>query len=382
MKFPPPALFCIPAFLLSACLFDGEGKPGQGPRTRFDFSRLDSLESPFSKWYAIGKGRNLVGVKFAFTSTSYKHQVDSNIAAFSSELGKTPAMAGAYFDLTSQPKNLKTFLDAVAGNGCIPFVTLDPKDWDDPDMEYQRTFIALINSGRFDDTLKALAGTLKAFGKPVLFRFAHEMNGDWYPYSGAFSGGGSDADGDGLPDGPQNYVRAWRHAHDLFAAEGVSNLIWDFCPNAESFPDADWNRPFRYYPGAGYVDLISVDSYESPDKASLSLEDVLGEYLNEMGLNFESMDGQPGSGLKPFGMSEFGTYRRDSGSKAEWYETALKYISGKGHIQFSVFYNARNHEKDYSITGLGNRLQAAMTDPRFFFGIPEPALIAGAETGP
>ncbi|HKP98646.1 MAG TPA: glycosyl hydrolase [Fibrobacteria bacterium] len=373
---------CIPALLLSACLFDGDGKPGPGPRTRFDFSRLDSLESPFSKWYAIGKGRNLVGVKFAFTSVSYQHQVDSNIAAFSAELGKAPALAGAYFDLASRSKNLKTFLEAVAANGCIPFVTLDPKVWDERDMKSQRPFIALINSGQFDDTLNALAGTLRDFGKPVMLRFAHERNGDWYPYSGAFSGGGADADGNGLADGPQNYVRAWRRVHDLFAGQGAVNLVWVFCPNAESFPKADWNRPFRYYPGSAYVDLIAVDSYESPDKAEQSLEEVVGEYVNEMGLHFESMEGRPGEGLKPFGMSEFGTYRRDSGSKADWYESALRYISGNPRVQFCIFYNARNSGKDFSITGIGARLRAAMADPRFTFGALEQAVAAWTGTGP
>lgn len=375
----------IPAFVLAGCLTGcltgcileggGDGGSGKAPRTTFDFSRLDSLDNPLSKWYSIEKGRNLMGVKFAFTSISYKHQADSNIAAFAYEVGFPPAIAGAYFDLSSQPKNLKTFLDAVAGNGCVPFVTLDPKDWDEPDIAYQRTFTSLILSGRFDDTLKALAGTLRDFGKPVVFRFAHEMNGDWYPYSGIFQGGGADADRDGRPDGPQRYVEAWRHVHDLFSAAGAANLVWVFCPNAESFPRADWNRPFRYYPGAAYVDLISVDSYESPDKSSRSLESVLAEYLNEMGLFYESagsgasVEGASSGLVKPFGLSEFGTYRASGAAKAEWYASALGYISGSGRVQFGIVYNASNLGKDYSLTGLGNRLKAALSAPGLLFGI-------------
>lgn len=394
-----PFRTALPAVLLAGCLTgcildggDGDGY-ARPPRTTFDFSRLDSLDNPLAKWYAIEKGRNLVGVKFAFTSISYKHQVDSNIAAFASEIGASPAIAGAYFDLSSQPKNLKAFLDAVAGNGCVPFVTLDPKDWDDPDSIYQRTFTSLILSGRFDDTLMALAGTLRDFGKPVVFRFAHEMNGDWYPYCGIFSGGGADTDKDGNPDGPQRYVEAWRHVHDLFAAAGAANLVWVFCPNAESFPRADWNRPFRYYPGADYVDLISVDSYEHPDKSSRSLEAVLAEYLNEMGLFYESgasgefgaigenarsarsaLSAKPAKGgstaqVKPFGLSEFGTYRTAGASKAEWYASALGYISGSGRVQFGILFNASAKGKDYSITGLGDRLKAALAAPGLLLGI-------------
>ena len=377
------------AVCLTGCILDGGGGPVQPPRTTFDFSRLDSLENPLARWYAIDKGRNLVGVKFAFTSISYKHQVDSNIAAFAAEIGAAPAIAGAYFDLSSQPKNLKAFLDAAAGNGCVPFVTLDPKDWDEPDIAYQRTFTSMILSGGFDDTLKALAGTLRDFGKPVVFRFAHEMNGDWYPYSGVFQGGGGDTDKDGNPDGPQRYVEAWRHVHDLFAAAGAANLVWVFCPNAESFPGADWNRPFRYYPGAEYVDFISVDSYESPDKSNRSLEAVLAEYLNEMGLFYES--GEPdesaksGAGgsaarIKPFGLSEFGTYRLAGAAKAEWYASALGYISGSSRVQFGILYNGRNGREDYSISGLGDRLKAALSAPGLLLGILETRSSIAMET--
>jgi hypothetical protein len=392
MNFLAALRTAIPAAALAGCLtgciLDGGGGPGQPPRTTFDFSRLDSLENPLSRWYAIDKGRNLVGVKFAFTSISYKHQVDSNIAAFASEIGAAPAIAGAYFDLSSQPKNLKAFLDAVAGNGCVPFVTLDPKDWDEPDMAYQRTFASMILSGGFDDTLKALAGTLRDFGKPVVFRFAHEMNGDWYPYSGVFQGGGGDTDKDGNPDGPQRYVEAWRHVHDLFSAAGAANLVWVFCPNAESFPRADWNRPFRYYPGAGYVDLISVDSYESPDKSNRSLEAVLAEYLNEMGLFYESGESngaaKAGSAadVKPFGLSEFGTYRTSGDAKAEWYASALGYISGSGRVQFGILYNGRNGRADYSISGLGDRLKAAFSAPGLLLGILADRPVIALETSP
>jgi beta-mannanase len=372
------------ALALTGCIVDGGGGSAKTPRTTFDFSRLDSLDNPLARWYAIDKGRNLVGVKFAFTSMNYKHQVDSNIAAFASEIGAAPAIAGAYFDLSSQPKNLKAFLEAVAGNGCIPFVTLDPKDWDDADSVHQRTFTSLILSGGFDDTLKALAGTLRDFGKPVVFRFAHEMNGDWYPYCGIHLGGGADADRDGQPDGPQRYVEAWRHVHDLFAAAGAANLVWVFCPNAESFPGADWNRPFRYYPGADYVDLISVDSYESPDKSNRSLEAVLMEYMNEMGLFYESIgfgesaipaklaklaEGGSAAVVKPFGLSEFGTYRNTGDAKAEWYASALGYISGSGRVQFGILYNASQRGRDYSIAGLGDRLKAALSSPGLLLGI-------------
>ena len=43
-----------------------------------------------------------------------------------------------------------------------------------------------------------------------MLRFAHEMNGGWYRWAKGVNGNTSDQD-----------VQAWRHLHDLFAAEGT-----------------------------------------------------------------------------------------------------------------------------------------------------------------
>src|SRR4051812_30707664 len=79
---------------LSACLFSEDGDPGR-PTTHFDFSRLDSLEHPLSRWYGITKEKSRVGITFAFGSVSYHAEVDTNIAAFQRETGRVPALAGA-----------------------------------------------------------------------------------------------------------------------------------------------------------------------------------------------------------------------------------------------------------------------------------------------
>jgi hypothetical protein len=324
-----------------------------------------------SRWYPITRDKDVVGVKFAFHTMRYQEETDSNITAFAAEAGREPAIAGAYFDITAQPAHLKTFLDAVHARGAIPYVTYDPKDWSDTDQVRQYGFIDKINQGDFDETLKAFARTLRAFDQPVLFRFAHEMNGDWYPYSGAFCGGGADADRNGIADGPENYIAAWRHVHDLFLGEGADKLVWIFCPNAETFPPEDWNRPFAYFPGTDYVDMVSVDSYESPDKVKRDLENVLEDYYNDLGLYLEAHGSDSGFVLPPFGLGEFGTYRRDGTQKGDWYDAALRYIAAEGRIKISVQYNDRNAEKNFSIAGLGARLRDAFGNSRFQFRVPE-----------
>jgi hypothetical protein len=357
--------------LLTACLFNDQSDPGR-PATRFDFSRLDSLENPLARWYAIPRDKCLIGMTFAFTSIDYQSEVDSNVARFGRESGRLPMLAGAYFDLSSQGKNLRTVLNAAHAQGIIPYVTLDPKDWDEPDLAYQKTFIPLINAGLFDAKLKELAAVVKDFGFPILLRFAHEMNGDWYPYSGSFIGGGRDGDGDGVADGPQAYIAAWRHAHDLFATEGADQVVWVFCPNGESFPDQAWNSPFSYYPGSRYVDLIASDSYESPLQRRRNLDQVLAGFLDEMGWFWDAHSGDPDYALRAYGLGEFGTSRTGAEDKSDWYRNALGYIAGEPRLRFQVLYNGRNGSQDFSITGIGAALREAYAQGRF---LSAPSLI-------
>jgi hypothetical protein len=319
----------------------------------------------------LPQGGSLVGLQFAFTSTDYARQTDSNVEVFHTQTGVYPALVGAYFDFTTTPENLVIFLRTAQAKGCVPSVTLDPKDYANPDLTYQRTFLGLIAAGGFDSALTGWAVALRDFGGPVVLRFAHEMNGDWYPY-----GGGGDADGDGRPDGPEAYIRAWRHAHDVFAAQGAANVLWAFCPNAETFPDRDWNRPFGYYPGDGYAELIFVDAYEHHNKRTQSLPQALDPFLAELGAFLRQRPATADSLLPAFGLGEFGTNRTDPAAKADWYRQSLLYLGGEDRIQFHFLYNGQDGDgknaQDFSLRGLEGRLDSAYRQPTFRFRLFAP----------
>ncbi|MDB5050534.1 MAG: beta-mannanase [Fibrobacteres bacterium] len=308
----------------------------------------------------MDNAKGVVGVQFAFRSMNYAWEVDSNVEVFHEQTGVYPATVGAYFDLSSRPGHLKSFLDAAHAKGCVPYVTLDPKDYDEPDKAYQKTFIAMINRGEFDSSLKALAGVLRDFHLPILFRYAHEMNGDWYPYAG-----GGDADGNGSADGPEKFIQAWRHVHDLFIREGAGNLLWVFCPNAEDFPLRSWNRPFQYFPGSGYADLIFVDAYEHHEKRTQTLEQAMEYFYNEMGRFLESRRAEGDSLIPAFGLGEFGTNRTESGAKEAWYAQSLGSLAGDQRIKFFNLYNGQNGKEDFSLRGLGESIKSAYRSSRF-----------------
>lgn len=110
-----------------------------------------------------------------------------------------------------------------------------------------------IISGVHDTLIRTRAQASAAVGQKFFLRWGHEMNGNWYPWTG-FSNGASTA-------ASAKYIAAYRHIHDVFTAAGATNVIWVFCPNVDSVPTAAWNDWINYYPGDAYVDWMGVDGY-------------------------------------------------------------------------------------------------------------------------
>jgi len=138
-------------------------------------------------------------------------------------------------------------LDGVAARGAMPLVSWEPFDYaggaDQPTYAL-RTIVA----GAHDPFIRAWARAAAGWGKPFYLRFAHEMNGDWYPWCPGANGNGGGAE----------YVAAWRHIHDIFREEGATNARWVWSPNV-----ADSNStPFaEVYPGDAYVDWVALDGF-------------------------------------------------------------------------------------------------------------------------
>ena len=187
-----------------------------------------------------------------------------------------------------------------------------------------------IVDGLYDDVLKSWADGARAVGKPVFLRFAHEMNGDWYPWSGVKNGGGEMA-GYGspdLPDGPERYVDAYRYVHEFFAAQGADNVLWVWCPNApfEAMEHAlgPWNRAAAYYPGDDYVDWLCFDGYNWGDSA-------FGQQFNAQWLSFSDIfassyvELQAINADKPIIIGEFSS-TEEGGDKSAWIREAFHAI--------------------------------------------------------
>ncbi len=137
-------------------------------------------------------------------------------------------------------------LRALAEQGTTPLVTWEP--WDPTVPEDDRYPLAEIAAGTHDAYLRDQARRLREVGHPVALRFAHEMNGSWYPW-------GADVRG----NTPEDYVAAYRHVHDVLADEGVTDVVWVWSPaTADDVRAADLRH---LYPGDAYVDAVGVSVY-------------------------------------------------------------------------------------------------------------------------
>ena len=167
---------------------------------------------------------------------------------FTSLVGVRPAIVMWYQDWAGS--GVREFdpvkLDAVVARAAMPMITWEP--WDPAAGAAQPAYaLATIIAGNHDAYIRQWARDAASWGQPLYLRFAHEMNGTWYPWGIGVNGNTS-----------AEYVAAWRHVVDIFRQEGATNVRWVWSPNV-AYPGS---TPFaQVYPGDAYVDWAGLDGY-------------------------------------------------------------------------------------------------------------------------
>jgi hypothetical protein len=105
-----------------------------------------------------------------------------------------------------------------------------------------------IADGRFDPQLRTWMKGAAFYGHPFFLDLDVEMNGNWEPYSPGRHG-----------NTPADFVRMWRHVHDIAVESGATNITWVWAPNVD--PRGKFTPYRRLYPGAGYVDWTGLDGF-------------------------------------------------------------------------------------------------------------------------
>jgi hypothetical protein len=167
---------------------------------------------------------------------------------FTDTVGAPPAVVMWYQDWAhggaSEFDDAK--MEAVASRSAMPMVTWEPWDYTGGSSQSAYTLDTIV-AGEHDTYIRRWARDAATWGKPMYLRFAHEMNGNWYPWSPGVDGNTS-----------AEYVAAWRHVVDIFRQEEATNVRWVWSPNVAY----EGSTPFEeVYPGDTYVDWVGLDGY-------------------------------------------------------------------------------------------------------------------------
>ncbi|ANW19656.1 beta-mannanase [Streptomyces clavuligerus] len=157
-------------------------------------------------------------------------------------------------------------VDAAYEQTAVPLLTWEPWASKEAGTEQPEYALARITEGRHDPYIRRFAEDIRVHGRPLILRFAHEMNSTWFPWAEGRNG-----------NRPGEYVRAWRHVHDVFTEAGADNVVWHWSPNILRTVEEVRLRPL--YPGDQYVDLVGVTGYRRHEKTAGA---VLDPALNEI----------------------------------------------------------------------------------------------------
>ena len=166
------------------------------------------------------------------------------LTTFVTAVGRQPDM-GLTFTSFRYVFNV-TGLRDLARSGITPLITWEP--WDPTVPDENRYPLRDIAAGLHDTYLLEQAARVRDIGATVAIRFGHEMNAPWYPWGAGVHG-----------NTPADYVAAYQHVHDLFAAQGVTDVTWVWAPAA--LDSADPPDLAGLYPGDAYVDWAGLTAY-------------------------------------------------------------------------------------------------------------------------
>ncbi len=180
----------------------------------------------------------------------------STLTNYAALVGRMPAVVMWYQRWGEAFPNFSpSCMSVVTAQGAMSMVTWEP--WGGaPDAAYK---LSNIVRGDFDPYIRQYAIDAKTWGQPFFLRFAHEMNGTWYPWGtrAGNSNGNTAAD----------YIAAWRHVHDIFTSVGATNVVWVWSPNVFD-ATGSWPSLTSIYPGDAYVDWVGLDGYNDGTNTS------------------------------------------------------------------------------------------------------------------
>lgn len=258
----------------------------------------------------------------------------SNDARVVSELGRPPdAIDGFYSWKDPFPSQ---FVSDVAGMGSTPMITWLPASGDVRHGNISGYTLSQVTSGAADGYITPWADAARAFGRPILVRLMHEMNGNWYPW-------GAGVDG----NTPEEYVAAFRHVVTVVRQAGATNVqfVWCVATSAASTLGKTSATPISaFFPGDAYVSWVAMDGYSRKSGRPRPFSTIFsGVYSQLTSLS-----------SRPVMVAETGvvTDPTNPSYKAEWISSGLAAVPTEFPRMKAVFYfDSRGNGFSYPFDG-------------------------------
>ena len=252
--------------------------------------------------------------------------VDQNpslIDDFAAETGRPASFLVTYKDWSQAPF-VADQLDGIWNHGAVPLVT-----WEPYGVSLKR-----IARGDYDGYVWDSAWAAAAWDKPLMIRFAQEMNGDWFPWGGH----------------PAAYKAAWRHIVGVFREAGAEKVRWIWNPYVNS---RGGRLPFiKYYPGTKWVDWAGLDVINWGGSFPWrTFGQIVGDSYRQL------IQLTP----RPIVVAEAGSAEA-GGDKAHWLATMLRRnVPRMGHVRALSFWSAADPRGDLRVDSSSAALEAVRT---------------------
>lgn len=223
-----------------------------------------------------------------------------------------------------------SFLESKGKKLIVAWEPRNPENVDE-----NKDYLAEISGGNYDSYILEFAQVLNEYNAPVVIRFGHEMNGDWYPWGGR----------------PNEYILAYRKVVDLIRSAGYNNISFMWCINAESSPSEPISSVGKYYPGDIYVDLIGIDGFNFGDTKDWSdwrsFSDIFTPAYNYVTRSYN----------KPVIIAETAS-AESGGNKAVWVNNMFGTLNTKFTLISEIVWFSHLKEADWRIDSTDASLKA------------------------
>jgi Glycosyl hydrolase family 26 len=282
-------------------------------------------------------------------------QADQSVVSdFGSRVGRQPAIVSTYQQWSGEPAFPAPMARSLLQRGGVPLVVWEA--WrpglPQPQAVMQPQYrLASIAAGAFDPYVRQYARQARDYAGPVFLEPFHEMNGNWYPWGGTVNGNTT-----------ADYVAAWRHLHDLFAAEGATNVTWVWTVNRDTVPAVPGNEAANYWPGPAYVDWVGLDAYNwgtAEHKQWQTVSQTFGARLAELRTYG-----------KPVVVAETASAEQ-GGDKAAWIADLFAALTGpySGVVGAAVWFDERYRVFDWRVSS------SPSAEAAFAAGVARPGML-------